>query len=136
MAKTKTPSRQARRDVAAEITQRIIDELDKGVMPWRCNWRRMTAPCRAAIRVSRTEVNLLILCLTAHAGGYSSPYWMSYKQAGAYGAQVRKGERSTLVIYYGTAHKREAPDEHLPRMAKTPEPIAFSSPTEFSMPVR
>lgn len=29
---------------------------------------------------------------------------------GAYGGQVRNGERSTLVIYYGTAHKREAPD--------------------------
>ena len=40
MAKTKAPSQQTCGDVAAEITQRIIDELDKGVMPWRCNWRR------------------------------------------------------------------------------------------------
>ena len=111
MANSKTPSRQARRDVAAEITQRIIDELDKGVMPWRCNWRRAggSLPRRHSGEPYR-GINLLILALTAHAGGHSSPYWMTYRQAGAYGGQVRKGERSTLVIYYGTAHKREAPD--------------------------
>ena len=111
MANTRTPSRQARPDVAAEITQRIIDELDKGVMPWRCNWRRAggSLPRRHSGEPYR-GINLLILALTAHAGGYTSPYWMTYKQAGAYGGQVRKGERSTLVIYYGTAHRREAPD--------------------------
>ena len=49
---------------------------------------------------------MLILGLTSHASSYSSPYWMTYQQAVAYGGQVRKGERSTLVIYYGTARSR------------------------------
>ena len=114
MTKTnRAPSRQARRDVAAEITQRIIDELDKGVMPWRCNWRRAggSLPRRHSGEPYR-GINLLILALTAHATGYSSPYWMTLSsRRGPMVAQVRKGERSTLVIYYGTAHKREAPDD-------------------------
>lgn len=109
MSNTKSPTRQARQDVASTITQRIVDELDKGVMPWRCNWRRGggSLPRRHSGEPYR-GINLLMLGLTSHASSYSSPYWMTYQQAVAYGGQVRKGERSTLVIYYGTARSRHA----------------------------
>ena len=113
MTTTKAPARRARKDVASTITQRIVDELDKGVMPWRCNWRRGggSLPLRHSGEAYR-GINLLLLGLTAHASGYSSPFWMTYKQAIAYGGQVRKGERSTLVVYYGTARARNAPEDN------------------------
>jgi len=110
MSSATTSKNQARKDVAATITQRIIDELDKGVMPWRCNWRRGggSLPRRHSGEPYR-GINLLILGLTSHTSGYGSPFWMTYQQAVTYGGQVRKGERSTLVIYYGTARSRHAP---------------------------
>ena len=43
--------------------------------------------------------------------GYASPYWMTYNQSQALGAQVRKGEKSTIAIFYKSYTKEvEAPD--------------------------
>jgi antirestriction protein ArdC len=112
MTRIKAPTRRGRQDVASTITQRIVDELEKGVMPWRCRWRKSggSLPRRHSGEPYR-GINVLLLGLTAHASGYSSPYWMTFRQARDYGGQVRKGERSTLVVYYGSAQSRQAPKE-------------------------
>ena len=44
--------------------------------------------------------NAVALWMTAELKGYSSPFWMTYKQAQEYGGQVRKGEKSSLVLYW------------------------------------
>ena len=36
---------------------------------------------------------------------YASPYWMTYAQANKMGAQVRKGEKSTIAIFYKSYSK-------------------------------
>jgi antirestriction protein ArdC len=41
------------------------------------------------------------------AMGYGSRYWMTYRQAEALGGQVRKGERSSLSVYYSQISKIE-----------------------------
>lgn len=51
-----------------------------------------------------------MLGLKAMSCGYASPYWMSFNQALELGAAVRKGEKSTPVVYYGTARKAAADD--------------------------
>ena len=59
-------------------------------------------------------INAFLLGLRASMMGYTSPYWMTFKQAKALDAHVRKGERSSLVVYYGTGTRRgadAAPDE-------------------------
>ena len=108
----RAPSRRQRTDVAGEITQRIIAELEKGVMPWRCNWRKAggSLPLRHTGEAYQ-GVNLLLLGLTTHTSGFSSPYWMTYRQAEDYGGQVRRGEKSTLVVYYGSARSRDEQDD-------------------------
>lgn len=40
-----------------------------------------------------------MLWSAAVAGGYSAPIWMTFRQARALGAHVRKGEKSKLVVY-------------------------------------
>ena len=50
-------------------------------------------------------INVLILWGQAQEVGYAAPYWMTYRQAQVLGGQVRKGEHSTPVVYYGTALK-------------------------------
>lgn len=44
--------------------------------------------------------NAFALWGTADFKGYTSPYWMTFKQAQEYGGQVRKGEKSALVLYW------------------------------------
>ncbi len=46
-------------------------------------------------------INVFLLWIEAQASGFVSPSWMTYKQAQALGAQVRKGEHGATVVYYG-----------------------------------
>ena len=74
----KAPSRRQRTDVADEIIQRFIAELEKGVMPWRCDWRKAggSLPIRHTGEAYQ-GINFLLLVLTSHTSGYSSPFWMT-----------------------------------------------------------
>lgn len=96
----------ARADVAADITAEILEQLAKGVMPWRKPWdgarSGVSLPLRSTGEPYR-GVNVVILWSAATAKGYWSPYWLTFKQASALGACVRKGERGRIVVYYGAA---------------------------------
>ena len=50
---------------------------------------------------------MLILWGAAIEAGYASPFWMTYRQAQSIGAQVRRGERATHIVFAKTAKKTE-----------------------------
>ncbi|MEQ1819336.1 MAG: ArdC-like ssDNA-binding domain-containing protein [Terricaulis sp.] len=94
----------ARRDIAAEITAKILVELEAGVMPWRKPWdgaRTGAVLPRRATGENYRGVNVILLWSAAIERGYVSPYWLTFNQAVKLGAQVRKGERGEVVVYYG-----------------------------------
>jgi antirestriction protein ArdC len=98
----------ARRDVAADITAKILADLDAGVLPWRKPWdgaRTGVVLPRRASGESYRGVNVLILWSAAVERNYSSPYWLTFNQALKLGAHVRKGERGEVVVYYGQAKR-------------------------------
>jgi len=96
-------------DIYEKVTQTVVDLLDRGVKPWTQPW----IGGAGAIRPLRHNhqgyrgINVLILWATAQAAGYASPYWMTYRQATELGGQVRKGEHSTQVVYYGSMVKED-----------------------------
>lgn len=100
-----------RQDPHARITSRILAELEQGARPWLKPWSGgdmaasgRTRPLRATGQPYR-GINVLLLWLEADASGFASPSWMTYKQAQALGAQVRKGEHGVTVVYYGDSRK-------------------------------
>lgn len=106
--RTKRNSRE-RRDIAQEITNKLIARLEEGgPLPWRRPWRSnaMAMPLRHTGEAYK-GVNHLLLAIEAYASGYTTPYWMTFKQAKDLGACVRKGEKSSTVVYYGTAQKKD-----------------------------
>lgn len=96
-----------KRDIQQEIADKIVAILDSGAKPWAKPWESgaATYPLRANGAPYR-GVNVLVLWMAAVDGGFSSPYWMTYRQAVELGGQVRKGERGTGVIKYGTYEKK------------------------------
>lgn len=106
-----TYSAQRRRDIAATINARLLASLEQGLMPWRRPWDgARIAPLlpRRATGEHYRGVNIIMLWLASATHGYASPYWLTSKQAARLGAQVRKGERGELVVYYGVAQRRAA----------------------------
>ena len=90
-------------DAAQAITDEIVALLEKGDLPWRQPWRTAGGgvPLRHGGEGYR-GINAFLLGLRAAMMGYTSPYWMTFQQARSMGACVRKGERSSIVVYYGT----------------------------------
>ena len=102
----------AKFDVYEEVTNQIIAALEQGVKPWECPWQRNAAalPLRVTGESYR-GINHILLNLKAWAQGYRNPVWMTFKQAKDLGGVVRKGEKSSLVLKYGTFEaKDEAPE--------------------------
>ena len=105
-----------KRDLAQEITARIIAQLEHGVRPWRKPWNaahcdgRIVLPLRAN-GVAYRGINVLLLWMTSVANGYGSPFWLTFRQAREHGAHVRKGERGTTVVYYGQQTRTSVGDE-------------------------
>lgn len=93
-----------RTDVYQKISDRIVAELERGVRPWLKPWStghgegRITRPLRGN-GIPYQGINVLMLWSEAIEKGYASPIWMTFKQAQALSAHVRKGESGSLVVY-------------------------------------
>jgi len=98
-----------RADIYERVTAAIIAQLEKGTRPWMQPWDAGQSPVRPLRHngVACRGINTVLLWMTAAELGYQSPYWMTYSQAKELGAQVKKGEKSSLVVYAGAIEKQE-----------------------------
>ena len=101
-----------RQDVYTRITGKIIESLEQGVRPWVKPWSAENATGRI-IRPLRhngqaySGINILMLWASAMEQGFTCPMWMTFKQALELKANVRKGEKGSLVVYANTLTKTE-----------------------------
>ena len=89
-------------DLHADITARILAQIDAGVVPWRQPWSTQGAgrmPRNAISGRAYSGVNVPLLWGEALEKGYASPRWLTFKQALEAGGTVRKGEKSSLVVF-------------------------------------
>ena len=100
-------------DVKQVITDRIVALMERGTEAWQKTWKVAAAagmPCNASTGAPYRGVNILILWAQCQEAGFRSNRWMTYKQAQAVGAQVRKGEKSVTCVYFEMM-KRKEPQE-------------------------
>jgi len=90
-------------DLYAIITKQVTDMLDQGVVPWRSPILGRTSaghPKNLESGKPYRGVNVFLLAFTAYAKGYESSYWMTFNQAKERGGNVRKGEKSSMVVFW------------------------------------
>lgn len=103
MAKKKSTNKKPKRDIYQEVTDKIIGYLEEGTAPWRNPIKRGTRggwPKNMDSGKRYRGINVLLLGMSAWSGGFSSDYWLTFKQAQAQGGQVRKGEKGSLVTFW------------------------------------
>jgi len=90
------------RSIAAEY---IIEQMQQGVIPWRRDWKQQSAtgafgslPYNYARGNTYHGSNVMMLMMAQAAQGYQSNGWLTFNQAKALNATVRKGEKSSKVI--------------------------------------
>jgi antirestriction protein ArdC len=111
-----------KRDVYASVTAQIIDAIEQGVSNWRMPWhtsgRFASSPINVSSKKPYRGINTLSLWAAAESKGYDSGEWGTYKQWQERGAQVRKGEKATLVVFWkfanASADDADGPDDTTP----------------------
>jgi antirestriction protein ArdC len=104
-----------RQDVYTRVTNKIIADLEQGVRTWMKPWNtgntsgRITRPLRHN-GVPYSGINVLMLWAEAMDKGFTAPTWMTFKQSLELKANVRKGEKGSLVVY-ASSITRTAEDE-------------------------
>jgi len=84
-------------DVYQIVTDKIISLLEQGTVPWKKPWASTDGfPKNLVSNKEYRGINLFLLGCQQ----YSSQYWLTYKQATEKKGFIRKGEKSSLVIFY------------------------------------
>jgi len=93
-----------RRNLHAEITNQLIAAIeanpDQPSLPWRRMGGGLHLPINTLTGKHYNGINILQLWVSAEQRGYAVPIWGTYRQWAERGCQVRKGERSSLVVFY------------------------------------
>lgn len=92
-----------RRDLYQEVTDKIVASIEAGTAPWLRPWAdlaEMGMPQNGLSNRPYSGVNTALLFMASQAQGYDSNRWYTYKQAAELGAQVRRGEKSTAVVFF------------------------------------
>lgn len=91
-------------DVHQHITNQIISAIEDGPgefnLPWHQSSSSIVRPTNIASKKAYQGVNIVALWASAHQKGFSSGIWGTYRQWAEAGAQVRKGEKSSHVVFY------------------------------------
>lgn len=107
---TKTKADTARVDIYQRVTDKIVAMLEEGARPWMQPWGAGGDAAQRPLRANGEPyrgMNTILLWMEAQANGFRSPHWMTYRQAAALGGQVRKGEKSALVVYANAIERTE-----------------------------
>jgi antirestriction protein ArdC len=102
------------RDTYANTTARVLAALEAGTVIWQKPWTSsIEPPTSLATGKLYRGINVFLLLLENLEKGYHSPYWGTYKQITERGGQVRKGEKSTEIVFWKLLRKEEEVDGQL-----------------------
>ena len=91
-------------NVYEAVTEKIAAAIRKGagmyVMPWHVAGPGSCIPVNAATEAPYRGVNIVALWAISAVEGYQSGHWASYRQWQSLGAQVRRGERGSTVVFF------------------------------------
>ena len=109
----KKPSTSNRPSIYQTVTDRIISSLKAGVIPWEKPWAspRFTGgpfPRNFSTGKPYRGINILLLW----SCDYSSPFWLTFKQAQELKGNVRKGEHGTPIVFFKQLAERSKQDDN------------------------
>lgn len=107
-------------DIYEEVTNRIIQQLEKGIIPWRKPWKMSGVSIKGATdlrkvafnRITKTAYSALNQMLLSRAGEYAS-----FKQWKDVGGTIKKGAKAEIVVFWkwieNTTKDTETDEEYL-----------------------
>lgn len=92
-------------DIHEAVTQKIIKAIEDGAGDWQMPWHRpgisFDIPKNATTDARYRGINILSLWIDTDEKKFEHQIWATYKQWKDAGAQVRAGEKGSLIVKYG-----------------------------------
>ena len=104
-------------DVYEIVTNRIIELLEAGTVPWHQPWSDAGEPQNVITKIPYRGFNLLLLASL----GYSRNLFLTYRQAKELGAMIRKGEKPFPIVFWKWPEAK--PDENGKKPVEKVRPI-------------
>lgn len=97
------------RDICKEVTDKLIESMENNPGAWIKPW--VTAgpgmPHNAVTGHEYNGINIPMLWGASAHFGHKTNGWASYQQWRQKGAQVRKGEKGTMIVFWSFIEKEE-----------------------------
>ena len=100
---TTTAKEKTRIDVYSLINDRIIEQLEKGTVPWCKPWSTGGLPMNIISKRYYRGINMMLLAME----GYEHNQFLSFKQVGDIGGKVKKGEKGHIVVYWSQVDNKQ-----------------------------
>jgi len=107
--------------IVEAVTNKVLEGIDKGIMPWEYPWfvGGSVARNRFTARPYR-GMNVWILGYEMEEKGYQFNQWLTYNQATHNGGHVKKGEKGTLVYFFGRTPVKDKENPGKTKLIFTP----------------
>ena len=92
-------------DVYQIITERIVEQLENGVIPWQKPWIAGAHgwPKNLVSKKDYRGINVFML----GSAMYASPWWLTFKQAKERGGHVEKNEKGMPCFYWNWVERTD-----------------------------
>ncbi len=104
---TNAQTAQPVKDVYALVTERIVAQLEKGIVPWRKPWTDAGMPRNLVSGKAYRGLNLILLSML----GYEQNLFLTFKQVNDLGGKVKRDEQGHMVTFWKQPEKKEAGEE-------------------------
>ncbi len=101
---TTLPQAKAGSDVYAIINVKIIEQLEKGTVPWRKPWAEAGLPKNLISGKYYRGINMMLLAME----GYEHNLFITFKQLQGIGGKVRKGEKAHMVVFWSVLEPQQS----------------------------
>jgi len=88
-----------------EVTDKLIEALENGTVPWRKPWRTATVGFPTNLVSGKEYRGINVFVLSVLAREFGSRYWLTFNQAKKLKGSVRRGEKGTRVYFFSMLEK-------------------------------
>ncbi len=83
-------------DIYSTITNKILEIMEGGVIPWHKPWLLSGNHRNLITGKQYRGINVFLLSCSS----FGSPWWLTFKQAKTKGGKIRKGEKGTMIVFW------------------------------------
>lgn len=95
-------------DVYSIITNKIIDQLEKGTVPWRKPWTDGGIPRNMLSKKVYRGINVFLL----GSLGYAYNLFITYKQIQEIGASIKENEKGHIIVFWNWVDEEKSDEEN------------------------